>query len=98
MRLSELKVGDKGEVTAVKAESAVRRRIMDMGLIKGTRFKVLRVAPLGDPMEIFFKGLHLAMRKNEADGIVVRKVVEGAECVPCPAAKQLFGGLEVLNE
>ena len=94
MRLSELNVGDKGEVTAVKAESAVRRRIMDMGLIKGTRFKVLRVAPLGDPMEIFFKGLHLAMRKNEADGIVVRKVVEGGECVPCPAAKQFwkFGG------
>ena len=47
MRLSELKVGDKAEVTAVKAESAVRRRIMDLGLIKGTRFKVLRVAPFG---------------------------------------------------
>ena len=52
MRLSELKVGDKAEVTAVKAESAIRRRIMDLGLIKGTRFKVLRVAPFGDPMEI----------------------------------------------
>ncbi|MEI7787414.1 MAG: FeoA family protein [Chlorobiaceae bacterium] len=91
MRLSELKVGDKAEVTAVKAESAVRRRIMDMGLIKGTRFKVLRVAPLGDPMEIVFKGLYLAMRKNEADGVMVRKVGDGATC---PAAKQFwrFGG------
>ncbi|NMW19367.1 MAG: ferrous iron transport protein A [Chlorobiaceae bacterium] len=91
MRLSELKVGDKAEVTAVKAESAVRRRIMDMGLIKGTRFKVLRVAPLGDPMEIVFKGLYLAMRKNEADGVMVRKVGDGAQC---PAAKQFwrFGG------
>ncbi len=74
MRLSELKVGDRAEVTAVKAESAIRRRIMDMGLIRGTSFKVLRVAPLGDPVEIFFKGLYLAMRKNEADGILVRKV------------------------
>jgi ferrous iron transport protein A len=74
MRLSELKVGDKAEVTALKAESVIRRRIMDMGLIKGTRFKVLRVAPLGDPIEIFFKGLYLAMRKTEADGVMVCKV------------------------
>ena len=73
MRLSELKVGDKAEVTAEKAESATRRRIMDMGLIKGTRFRVVRVAPLGDPMEISFKGLYLAMRKNEAEGILVEK-------------------------
>ncbi|MEI8186708.1 MAG: FeoA family protein [Chlorobiaceae bacterium] len=91
MRLSELKVGDKAEVTALKAESAVRRRIMDLGLIKGTRFKVLRVAPLGDPMEIVFKGIYLAMRKNEADGVMVRKVGDGGAC---PVAKQFwrFGG------
>jgi len=80
MRLSELKVGKEAEVTAVKAEGAVRRRIMDMGLIKGTRFKVVRVAPLGDPMEIFFKGLHLALRKNEAEGIfVVEQPDKGSE-------------------
>jgi ferrous iron transport protein A len=79
MRLSELKVGDKAEVTALKAENIVRRRIMDMGLIKGTRFKVLRVAPLGDPIEIFFKGLYLAMRKTEAEGIMVCKVAEPEE-------------------
>ncbi len=79
MRLSELKVGDKAEVTALKAESVIRRRIMDMGLIKGTRFKVLRVAPLGDPIEIFFKGLYLAMRKTEAEGVVVCKVGEHGE-------------------
>ncbi len=76
MRLSELKVGDKAEVTALKAENVIRRRIMDMGLIKGTRFKVLRVAPLGDPIEIFFKGLYLAMRKTEAEGVMVCKVGE----------------------
>jgi ferrous iron transport protein A len=84
MRLSELHVGDRAEVTAVKAESAVRRRIMDMGLIKGTSFKVLRVAPLGDPIEIFFKGLYLAMRKNEAQGVMVRKVADPAEAVADP--------------
>ena len=74
MRLSELNVGEKAEVTALKAVGAIRRRIMDMGLIKGTQFKVVRVAPLGDPIEISFKGLYLAMRKNEAEGIVVCKV------------------------
>ncbi len=76
MRLSELKVGKEAEVTAVKADGAVRRRIMDMGLIKGTRFTVVRVAPLGDPMEILFKGLHLALRKNEAEGIWVAEQPE----------------------
>jgi ferrous iron transport protein A len=87
MLLSELKVGDKAEVTSVKAESAVRRRIMDLGLIKGTRLKVLRVAPLGDPIEIIFKGLLLAMRKNEANGIVVRKFRDGCESEPLSGKK-----------
>ena len=81
MRLSELKVGDKAEVTALKAESVIRRRIMDMGLIRGTTFKVLRVAPLGDPIEIFFKGLYLAMRKAEAEGVLVSKVSELEDAV-----------------
>ncbi|NTW69735.1 MAG: ferrous iron transport protein A [Chlorobiaceae bacterium] len=81
MKLSDLQVGDRAEVTALKSESAVRRRIMDMGLIKGTSFKVLRVAPLGDPIEIFFKGLYLALRKTEAEGVLVRKVAEPVELV-----------------
>jgi ferrous iron transport protein A len=82
-----LNVGDKAEVTSVKAESAVRRRIMDLGLIKGTQLKVLRVAPLGDPMEIIFKGLLLAMRKNEADGIVVRKFGDSGDNEPLSVRK-----------
>jgi|UniRef100_Q3AP97 ferrous iron transport protein A len=73
MRLSELRVGDAGEIATVKSQGAVRRRIMDMGLIKGTPFRVVRVAPLGDPMEIAFKGLHLALRKSEAQEIFVVK-------------------------
>jgi ferrous iron transport protein A len=71
MRLSDMKVGETAEVKALKADQAVRRRIMDMGLTKGTCFRVLRVAPLGDPVEISFKGMYLALRKNEADGIMV---------------------------
>jgi ferrous iron transport protein A len=82
MKMSELKIGDKAEVTAVKAEQAVRRRILDMGLIKGTRFKVLRVAPLGDPMEIFFKGMYLSLRKSEAEGISVHRIGHAGDGVP----------------
>lgn len=81
MKMSELQVGDKAEVTSVNAEKAVRRRILDMGLIKGTGFKVLRVAPLGDPMEIFFKGMYLSLRKSEADGISVSKTGHAGDAV-----------------
>ncbi len=82
MLLSDLNVGDKAQVTGVLAESTVRRRILDMGLVKGTRFKVLRVAPLGDPIEIVFKGIYLTLRKNEAAGIQVEKVGEVGGRVP----------------
>jgi ferrous iron transport protein A len=47
---------------------------MDLGLIRGTALRVLRVAPLGDPMEIVYKGLYLTLRKSEADGIGVRLI------------------------
>lgn len=78
MRLSDMKVGETAEVKALKADQAVRRRIMDMGLTRGTSFKVLRVAPLGDPVEISFKGMFLALRRNEAYGIMVHKPDEDA--------------------
>jgi ferrous iron transport protein A len=76
MKLSELKVGDRGEVTSVAAEPATRRRLMDMGLIRGTEFEVLRFAPLGDPIEIGYKGLLLTMRLKEAENITVEKLPE----------------------
>ncbi|ASQ91450.1 iron transporter FeoA [Prosthecochloris sp. GSB1] len=88
MLLSELKVGDKAEVEGLLAESAVRRRILDMGLVKGTRFKVLRVAPLGDPVEIFFKGMYLSLRKNEAAGVLVRKIGEARDGAPMGGARR----------
>lgn len=76
MKLSELQVGDRAEVMVVGSEPVVRRRLMDMGLIRGTRFRVLRVAPLGDPIEIEYKGFLLTMRMKEADGVTVRKLAD----------------------
>lgn len=82
MLLSDLEVGDKAEVTGLLAESTVRRRILDMGLVKGTRFKVLRVAPLGDPIEIVFKGVYLTLRKQEAAGVQVEKIGQAGDRKP----------------
>jgi ferrous iron transport protein A len=72
MKLSELKAGDRAEVTSVAAEPSVRRRLMDLGLVRGTELEVLRFAPLGDPIEISCKGLLLTMRLNEAEGVSVK--------------------------
>jgi len=69
-----LKAGDRAEVTSVAAEPAVRRRLMDLGLVRGTELEVLRFAPLGDPIEINCNGLLLTMRRNEAEGITVNKL------------------------
>ncbi len=82
MLLSDLNVGDKAEVTGLLAENTVRRRILDMGLVKGTRFKVLRVAPLGDPIEIVFKGVYLTLRKQEAAGVQVEKIGQVGDRIP----------------
>ncbi len=71
MLLSDMKIGDKGEILSVQAKGEIRRRILDMGLISGVKFKVVRVAPLGDPIEIRLRGFHLSLRKEEAATISV---------------------------
>lgn len=64
--LSELKVGESGRVAHLAGEGAVKRRIMDMGLTKGSEVVVRKVAPLGDPIEITVRGYELSIRKDEA--------------------------------
>lgn len=73
MKMSDLKAGDKAVITAVHAQGEVAQRLLDMGLIKGTSFKVLRKAPLGDPLEIQLKGFLLALRLKEAGCVDVEK-------------------------
>jgi len=80
MKLSELKAGDRAEVTSVAAEPSIRRRLMDLGLVRGTELEVLRFAPLGDPIEISCKGLLLTMRLNEAEGVSVNKLAPAEGC------------------
>lgn len=64
--LSELKPGEKAVVSGVSGSGAIYRRIVDMGVVPGTMIKVLKFAPLGDPMEIKVKGFNLSLRKKEA--------------------------------
>jgi ferrous iron transport protein A len=69
--LSELKPREKGRIVKVGGKGGVYRRILDMGVVSGTQIEVLRVAPLGDPVEVKLKGYNLTLRKAEAANIQV---------------------------
>lgn len=69
--LREVKPGEKATVTSLTATGALRRRIMDMGITKGTAISVRKIAPLGDPIEITVRGYELSIRKSEAEHIEV---------------------------
>ena len=74
MTLKDIKVGQRARVLKVGGEGAVRRRIMDMGITKGVEIYVRKVAPLGDPMELFIRGYELSLRKADADMIEVEEI------------------------
>jgi Fe2+ transport system protein FeoA len=74
MRLSELKEGQTATVVRVGGNGLLRRRIQEMGLVKGTDLYVEKYAPLKDPMELVLKGFHISLRVGEAADIVVENV------------------------
>lgn len=78
MTLREVKVGQSARVVRLSGTGPVKRRIMDMGITKGQVVHVLRVAPLGDPMEITVRNYELSVRKADADMIEVELVQEVA--------------------
>ena len=69
--LRETKCGSTVKVVKLHGEGAVKRRIMDMGITKGSEIYVRKVAPLGDPVEITVRGYELSLRKADADSIDV---------------------------
>jgi len=69
--LRETACGQTVSVVKIHGEGAVRRRIMDMGITKGTRIFVRKVAPLGDPIEVTVRGYELSLRKADAQMIDV---------------------------
>ena len=72
MTLEEVKIGSKVTVVKVSGEGAIRRRIMDMGITKGTTITIKKTAPLGDPIEIGVRGYELSLRKADATMIEVK--------------------------
>ena len=71
MTLREVAIGQSVKVVKLEGEGAVKRRIMDMGITKGTQIAVRKVAPLGDPIEITVRGYELSVRKADAENIIV---------------------------
>ena len=69
--LRDIPVGSSCTVKALTGTGAVKRRIMDMGLTKGAKVKVVKVAPLGDPIQVNVRGYELSIRKDEADKVEV---------------------------
>ena len=76
MFLDKVKVGDSGTVKTLKATPVIRKRLLAMGLTPGAAFNVVKVAPMGDPIEIKVRGYQLTLRKNEASCI---EIDEGGE-------------------
>jgi Fe2+ transport system protein FeoA len=70
-QLHLLRPGQRATITHIGGAIALRRRFIEMGIVKGETILVERHAPLGDPMEYFIKGYHLALRKEEAAHIKV---------------------------
>ena len=72
MTLRDVKIGDTVRVVKLHGEGAVKRRIMDMGITKGTEIYVRKVAPLGDPVEVTVRGYELSVRKADAEMVEVQ--------------------------
>lgn len=69
--LRETPCGETARVVKLQGEGALKRRIMDMGITKGTEIYVRKVAPLGDPIEVTVRGYELSIRKSEAENILI---------------------------
>lgn len=69
--LRHVQVGQTVKVVKLHGEGALRRRMMDMGITKGTEIFVRKIAPLGDPIEVNIRGYELTLRKEDADIVEV---------------------------
>lgn len=78
--LSQLQPGERATICEVGGNGALRRRLLDMGVVPGAEVEVVRVAPLGDPVEYMIKGYRLSLRRSEA----ARVAVEAFPCAECP--------------
>ena len=73
MTLDMLNAGESGVITAVGGEGNLRCRLLDMGLIPNTKVTVVKIAPMGDPMELQLRGYVLTLRREDARSIEIKK-------------------------
>ena len=85
MKLADMKCGDTARVVNVEGEGHLRKRILDLGLTRGVEVKLIRIAPLGDPVEIELRGYRLTVRKTEADIIEFESTSSADGPVPVSA-------------
>ncbi|MDE7289963.1 MAG: ferrous iron transport protein A [Oscillospiraceae bacterium] len=76
MTLNELKAGQSAVITDVGGDGALRCRLLDMGLIPKTKVMVRKVAPMGDPIELFLRGYELTIRLEDAEKITITDIKE----------------------
>lgn len=74
MNLSEIKEGQSAVIERIGGSGALRRRILEMGIVKGTHVYVEKYAPLKDPLELIVKGAHVSLRVEEAALILVQPI------------------------
>lgn len=72
--LDKVDIGKKVEVISINGEKAIKRRIMDMGIIKGSEIFIRKVAPLGDPLELTVRNYELSIRMSDAANINVKEI------------------------
>ena len=77
LSLADLEPGAEARVEAVSGESPIAKRLLDLGFVPGTAVRVLRRAPLGDPVEYELRGYRLCLRRSEARRVRVRRAGEG---------------------
>ncbi len=69
--LKSLSPGESGTIIGIKVKGPIKRRLMDMGIVRGSKVVVEKIAPLGDPIEIKVKNYSLTLRKEEAENILI---------------------------
>ncbi len=78
MTLDDLRAGEKGRVVRLLANGPFKKRLLEMGFVAGTEIKVVKYAPLRDPVEYMVKGYHVSLRHEEAAQIIVERIQPGS--------------------
>ncbi len=78
MRLTDLAIGDTATITAIRGRGAFRRRLLELGIVPGTPVSRTGQAPLGDPITYRVRGAVIALRRDEADTVVVEAALRAA--------------------